>query len=239
MSPNGNNNAAPAPVPSHGLETLARAAAAVLVSPQTPRPSRSSIQRITPSSGTNDHASPCRSHRPSDTATSPTLTPPPVLDLPPLVFPEFPGPSPVVPPFSTFNTLAGTGCTCGLTCQCPGCPTHHSHPGIDSRNAEDDCMTCVDPTLHVIDRSGTWSSFMESPVLEKFLAVAQRVPPPPTAGGKPVELPKLCCGGSCGCGGACGCSGDCNGCCRFDEKNGTHNDSRNDLTSVTVGPHME
>ena len=234
LSSNGNNNAASAQVTSDGLETLARAAAAVLLSPLTPR---SSIpKQISSFSGANDHTSPSRSPHSSDTATSHTSTPP-VLNLPPLIFPEVPGPTPVVPPFSTFSTLAGTGCTCGLTCQCPGCTTHHSRPGVGSRNAQaQDCMTCVDPTLHVIDQSDSSGSYLESPVLEKFLAIAQRVPPPPTAGGKPVELPKLCCGGSCACGGACGCSGDCTGCCRFNDRNGTHNDPWNELTSVTVGP---
>ena len=235
LLPNGNNNAS-AQVSSDGLQTLARAAAAVLLSPLTPR---SSIHPKQITSGANDHASSCRSRRSSDTTTSHTSTPTPVLDLPPLIFPEISGPTPVVPPFSTFTTLAGTGCTCGLTCQCPGCPTHHSRPGIDSRNAQaEDCMTCVDPTLHVIDQSDR-VSYIESPVLEKFFAIAQRVPPPPTAGGKPVELPKLCCGGSCACGGACGCSGDCTGCCGFNEGIGTPNDTRNDLSSVTVGPRME
>ncbi|KAF8499104.1 copper fist DNA binding domain-containing protein [Russula emetica] len=238
LSPNGNNNAS-AQVTSDGLETLARAAAAVLLSPLTPRSSIHPNQ-IDPSSGVIDHASPSRSCRSSDIATCHTSNPTPVLNLPPLVFPEVPGPTPVVPPFSTFTTLAGTGCTCGLTCQCPGCPTHHSRPSVDSSNAQaQDCMSCVDQTLHVIDRSGSRDSYLESPVLEKFLAIAQRVPPPPTAGGKHVELPKLCCGGSCGCGGACGCSGDCTGCCRFNDGNGTHDDPRNDSTSVTVGPHME
>ena len=232
MSPNGNNNAS-AQVTSDGLETLARAAAAVLLSPLTPRSSIHPKQITSPLA--ND-PSPCRSRHSSDTATSHTSAPTPVLDLPPLVFPEVAGPTPVVPPFSTFTTLAGTGCTCGLTCQCPGCPTHHSRPSVDSRNAQaQDCVTCVDPMLHAIDRSGSRDYYMESPVLEKFFAIAQRVPPPPTAGGKPVELPKLCCGGSCACGGACGCSGDCTGCCRFNEGNGTHNDQQNDSTSVTVG----
>ena len=226
LSPNGNKSAS-VQAPSDGLETLARAAAAVLISsPLTSRP-----KQITSSSGANEHS---RSHCPSEMATSPTSTPTPVLDLPPLVFPEVPGPTPVVPPFSTFNTLAGSGCTCGLTCQCPGCSTHHSHPGVDARNTQD-CMSCVDPTLHVIDRSSGWF-YMDSPVLERFFADAERVPPPPTAGGKPVELPKLCCGGSCGCGGACGCKGDCSGCCQQSVRNGTHNDPPNDLTSVIVGP---
>lgn len=237
LSPNGNNSASVQET-SDGLETLARAAAAVLLSPLSPRSSFHPKQ-ITSSSGANDHASPSRSCCSSDTATSHTSTPTPILNLPPLLFPEVPGPTPVVPPFSTFTTLAGTGCTCGLTCQCPGCPTHHSRPVVDPNVEAQDCMTCVDPTLHVIDRSGSRGSYIESPVLEKFFAIAQRVPPPPTAGGKPVELPKLCCGGSCACGGACGCSEDCTGCCRFNEGNGTLNDPRNDLTPITVGPHTE
>jgi hypothetical protein len=232
QSSNGSNNAS-APVPSDGLETLARAAEAILLSPLTPR-SSSHPKQIASSSGANDQTSLGRFRRPSDTATFPTS---PVLDLPPLVFPEVPGPTPVVPPFSTFTTLAGSGCTCGLSCQCPGCRTHHPRPGVDLRNAED-CTTCVDPTLHVIDQSSR-SSFMESPISKKFLAVAERMPPPPIAGGKPVELPKLCCGGSCGCGGACGYSGDCNGCCRFNEGYEIHHDIRNDSTSVTAGPHTE
>ncbi|KAH9994387.1 copper fist DNA binding domain-containing protein [Russula vinacea] len=186
LSPNSNKRAS-AQAPSDGLETLARAAAAVLISsPLTPR---HAANQITSSPGANEHASPSRSHHPSEIGISPTSSPTPI-----------PGPAPVVPPFSTFTTLAGSGCTCGLTCQCPGCPTHHSRPG----------------------RLGF---YMESPVLERFFADAERVPPPPTAGGKPVELPKLCCGGSCGCGGACD-----------NERNGTHND---DLTSVTVGPLTE
>jgi hypothetical protein len=231
LSPNGNNSASAQA--SDGLETLARAAAAVLSSSLTPRSSPIQPKQITsPSSRANEHASPSRSRRPSEIATSPTSTP--VLDLPPLLFPEVPGPTPVVPPFSTFNTLAGSGCTCGLTCQCPGCATHNSRPGVDSGNAQD-CTNCVDPTLHVIDRNSGWGFYMESPVLERFFADAERVPLPPTAGGKPVELPKLCCGGSCGCGGACGCNGDCNGCCR----DGTHNDPQNGLTSVTVEPPTE
>ena len=237
LSPNGNNNAS-AQVTSDGLETLARAAAAVLLSPLTPRSSIHPKQISSPS-GANDHASPSRSCCSSDTAKSHD-TSSSLLNLPPLVFPEVPGPTPVVPPFSTFTTLAGTGCTCGLTCQCPDCSTHHSRPGVDSRNVQgQNCMTCVDPTLHVIDQSDSRDSYLESPVLEKFLAIAQRVPPPPIAGGKPVELPKLCCGGSCACGGACGCSRDCTGCCEFNEGNGTHNDPWNVLTSVTVGPHTE
>ncbi|KAI9512295.1 copper fist DNA binding domain-containing protein [Russula earlei] len=223
-SSNGNNSS----TNSDGLQTLARAAAAVLFSsPLSPQPPPTQIASFTE---TDEDVSPCPSCRPSDvattTASSSASTPTPALDLPPLVFPDITSPIPVVPPFSTFTTLAGSGCTCGLTCQCPDCATHHPRSGVDSSGARD-CTNCVDQTLRVIDRSVNSGFHIKSPVLEKFFAVAERVPPPPTAGGKPVELPKLCCGGSCGCGGACGCSGDCSGCSQHVEDACTHplNDS--------------
>ena len=221
-SPNGNNRAS-APASCGGLETLACAAAAILFSP----PLNPQTPPIVPQQTASDeHASPRPTHT-SPKATMPasptTPTPTPVLDLPPLVFPDVPGPTTVVPPFSTFTTLAGSGCTCGLTCQCPGCASHH--PGSDVNPSElQDCMNCVDQSLHVIDQGATSALHIKSPVLEKFLAAAKLVPPPPTMGGKPVELPKLCCGGSCNCGGACGCSGDCNGCCESETPDNNRND---------------
>ncbi len=83
-------------------------------------------------------------------------------------------------------------------------------------------MNCVDPSLRVIDRSSGWKFHIKSPALEKFFADAERVPLPPVAGGKRVELPKLCCAGSCGCAGACGCGGDCSGCCESFGKEAFH-----------------
>jgi hypothetical protein len=229
FSSNGDNSAC-ASVSCDGLETLARAAAAVLFSsPLTPQTPPIPSHQITSLAGPDEDA-PC----PYETTTpaSPTLTPTPVLDLPPLLFPEVPGPTPIVPPFSTFTTLAGSGCTCGLTCQCPDCASHNPRPDVNPNNAQD-CMNCVDPLLDVIDRSANDGFYIKSPALEKFFADAKRVPPPPTVGGKPVELPKLCCGGSCSCGGACGCSGDCNGCCQ-DVESGTPMNTRNDSVSVSV-----
>ncbi|KAH9075741.1 copper fist DNA binding domain-containing protein [Lactarius deliciosus] len=196
---NGENGATPTLVTSDGLETLARAAA-LFSSTITPH---SQIE-LASFSG----ASPTPTLSLSKKLPSPAPTSSPVLDLPPLLFPEISRPTTVVPPFSTFTTLAGSGCTCGLTCRCPDCSTHHSN---GESSAGGDCMNCVDQSLRVIDRSSDWK--FQSPALEKFFAVAERVPPPPIAGGRPVELPKLCCAGSCGCAGACGCGGDCNGCC--------------------------
>ena len=191
---------------SDGLETLARAAA---IFSSSITPSTHHLQQIELASfpGSSEHASPTPTLSPSRKPPSPAPTSAPVLDLPPLIFPEVLRPTAVVPPFSTFSTLAGSGCTCGLTCQCPDCPRHSN----GKSGAGEDCMNCVDQSLRVIDRSGDWK--FQSPALEKFFAVAERVPPPPVVGGKPVEIPKLCCAGSCGCAGACGCGGDCNGCC--------------------------
>ncbi|KAI0307510.1 hypothetical protein B0F90DRAFT_1674318 [Multifurca ochricompacta] len=230
----GNNTASSISVSSDGLETLARAAAlfsSSLTSSLTRRPS--AIYFNNSSSGTDERPPLSPAFPLSETATPlPTSTPTPLLDLPPLLFPEVPGPTPVVPPFSTFSTLAGSGCTCGLTCQCPDCASHR--PGVNSSDTGD-CMNCVDQSLRVIDQSSSsWGFYIKSPVLEKFLAYAERIPPPPSVGGKPVELPKLCCGGSCGCAGACGCGGDCNGCCQAIGAKETPKESPNDPIAVAV-----
>jgi hypothetical protein len=217
MQFNGKNNASPTTQISDGLDTLARAAA-LFSSTATPRSPSPYSQQIDLASfpGANEHSSPTP-------APSPSKRPPsPVLDLPPLLFPEFSRPTTVVPPFSTFTTLAGSGCTCGLTCQCPDCHGPHSNAHSSTGG---DCMNCVDPSLWVIDRRSDWNFHIKSPALEKFFAVAQRIPPPPVAGGKRVELPKLCCAGTCGCAGACGCGGDCSGCCQDFGKEAPENNS--------------
>jgi hypothetical protein len=230
FSPSGNNSASSARLSSDGLETLARAAA-LFSSPLTPRSPANSSAEIPTFSGTNEHAlaSPVLLHTASP--PSPKSNPTPVFDLPPLLFPEVPGPTPVVPPFSTFTTLAGSGCTCGLTCQCPDCPNHRSR--VNSRDPQD-CMNCIDQSLHVIDQSGNSGFHVKSPVLERFLAEAERVPPPPTPGGKPVELPKL----SCSCKGVCGCNGDYNSCCRDIEEEASE-DPLNDAVAATTAPAMK
>ena len=217
------NNASPTTQISDGLDTLARAAALFSsnVTPRSPSPHSQKIDHAS-FSGANERASPTPALSPSNRPPSPVPTSTPVLDLPPLLFPDVSRPTTVVPPFSIFTTLAGSGCTCGLTCQCPDC--HGPHSNANS-SAGGDCMNCVDPSLRVIDRSSDWNLHIKSPALEKFFAAAERVPRPPVAGGKPVELPKLCCAGTCGCAGACGCGGDCNGCCQDFGKEAPENDS--------------
>ncbi|KAI0314256.1 hypothetical protein OF83DRAFT_462742 [Amylostereum chailletii] len=136
-----------------------------------------------------------------------------------------------MPSFSTFSSLAGSGCTCGLRCSCPDCPEHQ--PGEDHKDGSASCRHCVDETVREVDLTAVgfgmkWMSTSgptagestapksiapSSSVLDHFLAQAARVPPPPPPGGAPVTLPKLCCEGSCGCGVVCGCGGLCQGCC--------------------------
>ena len=218
---NGKNDAYPITTQaSDGLDALARAAAlfSSAVGSCSPAPYSQQIEPVSfPDAG--ERASPTPVLPPAKRPCSPVPTSTPVLDLPPLLFPDISRPATVVPPFSTFTTLAGSGCTCGLTCQCPDC---HSNAKSSTGG---DCMNCVDPSLRVIDRSSNYNFPIKSTVLENFFAVAERVPRPPVVGGKPVEIPKLCCAGSCGCAGACGCGGDCNGCCQDLGKDAPEKDS--------------
>lgn len=97
--------------------------------------------------------------------------------------PEHPNFPTSMPPFSTLNRLAGTGCTCGLQCACPDCAEHRTDgPGEDdTQSAELDfelgfsegqstlrvassghakkdcgegCTSCVDENLREVDLSG-------------------------------------------------------------------------------------
>ncbi|KAK2461735.1 hypothetical protein APHAL10511_006198 [Amanita phalloides] len=53
---------------------------------------------------------------------------------------------PIIPPLSTFASLAGSGCTCGLRCACPGCIEHRGPENTlpDHKDCVDGCGSCVD-----------------------------------------------------------------------------------------------
>ncbi|KAI0271604.1 copper fist DNA binding domain-containing protein [Gloeopeniophorella convolvens] len=234
MTPSTGNNGSASQAFSDRLETLARAAA--LFSTQDPTPTcrpASSAKRIASSSRGMERLSVVSPPKRPKVAKRPSpatpVSPSPPVDLPPLRFPDFPGVTTVVPPFSTFSTLAGSGCTCGLTCQCPDCLEHGNSTTITVEEEDEapGCMNCVDQSLREIDQTGGSGLVIQSSVLDKFFADAARIPLPPVLGGKPVEIPKLCCGGSCGCGGACGCGGDCSGCC--EEEKDASEDASTDL----------
>lgn len=60
----------------------------------------------------------------------------------PLPTPEFP----TIPPLSSIAALAGSGCTCGFRCTCPGCVEHRGpqHANQEHGDCTDgNCGTCV------------------------------------------------------------------------------------------------
>ncbi|PFH54695.1 hypothetical protein AMATHDRAFT_72457 [Amanita thiersii Skay4041] len=146
--------------------------------------------------------------------------------------PEFP----TMPPISTIASIAGSGCTCGLQCACPGCIEHRGpeHVSPYRRSCADGCGTCVDERATVLTEAGKPNT-----IIDRFLAHAAALPAPPRRKGVGmqldpvnvtiypdsvweseksaiafglVSLPKLeCCGGRCSCqNNQCNCNQTCN-----------------------------
>lgn len=147
-----------------------------------------------------------------------------------------------MPPLSTIASLAGSGCTCGVQCACPGCLEHRGaeHASKDRKDCANGCGTCVDHSIGIaLPNSEPGTNY-----LDKFFARAAALPAPPAnrkmgvgmdldpmnvtvypdaardAGERGVafglvNLPKLeCCSGRCECpNGTCGCGKFCSGRC--------------------------
>lgn len=79
----------------------------------------------------------------------------PTLELPPIqsssessptvnAIPDFG----FMPPMSTIASLAGSGCTCGVQCACPGCVEHrgseYAAKDLNDCCADGQCQTCID-----------------------------------------------------------------------------------------------
>ncbi|EGO02817.1 hypothetical protein SERLA73DRAFT_176212 [Serpula lacrymans var. lacrymans S7.3] len=140
----------------------------------------------------------------------------------------------VIPPISAITSIAGSGCTCGLFCACPGCVEHRGveHVSREREDCPDRCGSCVDYSGG-IELPGQGSSG-GSRLMDEFFARAASLPRPPrnrkvgmeldgmnmmvypnevfrreggTAFGL-VQVPKLE-----RCGGVCGCGKACEGCC--------------------------
>ncbi|KAF6766430.1 ACE1 transcription factor [Ephemerocybe angulata] len=113
-------------------------------------------------------------------------------------YPEFNA----MPPMSEIVSLAGSGCTCGVQCACPGCIEHRGpeHASQDHRDCADGCGTCIDystrdlgyrPMLREgnigiavaesVSASAGPSPSPGSPAsfLDRFYARAAALPPPP------------------------------------------------------------
>jgi len=95
---------------------------------------------------------------------------------------------PTIPPMSTMSMIAGSGCTCGFQCACPGCvehrgPEHVSHDPNDLANGR--CTSCVDHSLAIeLPPSATASTSSainsrSSSIMDRFLARAAALPLPP------------------------------------------------------------
>lgn len=127
---------------------------------------------------------------PEKTSADPILLPPIVTS--PLMHIADPASSPPtfpdIPPISSIVQLAGSGCTCGFDCSCPGCVEHRGKENTSSEHDDcaDSCGTCVD-NQHGLElpqstpfgtvpskRTGQGPDFLEA-----FFAKAASIPPPP------------------------------------------------------------
>ncbi|KAJ6534494.1 copper fist DNA binding domain-containing protein [Mycena vulgaris] len=127
-----------------------------------------------------------------------------------------------LPPMQIMTSLAGSGCTCGVECICPGCVEHRGP--IDAaasgrHNCADGCGMCTDSRSEIVF---TLPSNYPTNSMDRFLARAAALPAPPANRMEMVILPKLeCCGGRCPCpDGTCECGKSCDGSCQDQEKGG-------------------
>ncbi|KAJ7293899.1 hypothetical protein C8J57DRAFT_40541 [Mycena rebaudengoi] len=170
-----------------GLDTLAQAAALCCgadpsSSSSVPRKDTTSKHQTSRPTSPN-HAS---HKRPKHINTERSAGP----DLPPILYNDaFPS-SPsiptfdVMPPMSTITSLAGSGCTCGLECACPGCVEHRGpeHAAKDRASCADGCGTCIDARANIAlpgHESAASTSALTNSIIEQFLARAAALPAPP------------------------------------------------------------
>jgi len=98
----------------------------------------------------------------------------PTSPFPPSI-PDFPS----MPSMSEISLLAGSGCTCGVLCACPGCDEHNAVTDTGKR-CGDGCGACIDPSIEVALPHPTPSQAKESTsFLDRFFAQAAALPPPP------------------------------------------------------------
>ena len=96
----------------------------------------------------------------------------PSSSFPPLI-PDFPS----MPSMSEISLLAGSGCTCGVLCACPGCVEHTTDTG---KRCGDGCGACIDPSIEVaLPHSMPYQAKENTSFLDRFFARAAALPPPP------------------------------------------------------------
>lgn len=87
--------------------------------------------------------------------------------------------TPLIPPLSAIASFAGSGCTCGVECSCPGCEEHRGPAHVDRthRSCSSGCNHCVDSQMGIalpgLEPSPTVS------MIDQFLRRAASLPAPP------------------------------------------------------------
>jgi len=232
-------------VPSGDLVTLARAAAMESSSPDADSgPSSNTIDSSRHHSRPATPANIALRKRQKHSASILARTPGP--DLAPLLFPSSSSSPPSIPDFpsmpsmSEISSLAGSGCTCGVRCACPGCVEHTNSGDDTGKRCGEGCGACIDHSIEALPGLIPSQAKESTSFLDRFFAQAAALPPPPThrkmnsynldpmnkyispqsSGSQPftpgvVNLPKLkCCGDPCTCpAGQCTCGDNCVGAC--------------------------
>lgn len=96
-----------------------------------------------------------------------------------------------IPPLSSVASIAGSGCSCGLTCTCPGCVEHRGAAFVskDFRDCKDGCGTCVDESLRELPIPGASNPAAgPSSFIDAFFAQAASLPLPPTQRAQRINL---------------------------------------------------
>ncbi|KAJ3802572.1 hypothetical protein GGU11DRAFT_764891 [Lentinula aff. detonsa] len=91
----------------------------------------------------------------------------------------------IMPPIEEIASLAGSGCTCGVECTCPGCVEHRGAEYADTEHqnhTRDPCGTCIDnhQGIGLPDSSSSLDPrYTSSRMINQFFARAASIPPPP------------------------------------------------------------
>ena len=100
---------------------------------------------------------------------------------------DAPSEFPTIPPLSTVASLAGTGCTCGFNCTCPGCVEHRGAEHASKKHDDcPECGNCIDNQQGIELPAATGYGSASVPIapvspsfIDAFFARAAAIPPPP------------------------------------------------------------
>jgi len=167
-------------VPLGGLATLARAA--VMQNSSSDADSRLSLStelyHSRPATPANIAFRKRQKHRMKNLTRMPGPDLAPIRISPSSSFPPSIPDFPSMPSMSEISLLAGSGCTCGVLCACPGCVEHTTTD--TGKRCGDGCGSCIDPSIEVALSHPTPSQAKESTsFLDRFFAQAAALPPPP------------------------------------------------------------